>query len=41
MRLFFDENISFRILKLLKDEFEAVEHVSGVPKVKKDIEIWQ
>jgi len=40
MKLLFDENISYRILPLLKDHFEQAESIFNVKSVKEDLEIW-
>ncbi|RZJ71905.1 DUF5615 family PIN-like protein [Flavobacterium sp.] len=42
MKLLFDQNISFRIVRLLKDHFSDCKHVSDVKlQNSKDFEIWQ
>ena len=42
MKLLFDQNISFRILKLLPENFSKSNQVRTVGlEGKKDIEIWQ
>ena len=40
MKLLFDENISYRILPILKNHFEEVESVINIPSVKENLEIW-
>jgi len=41
MKLLFDENISHRIIPLLKADFSELEHVRFVEGIRRDIEIWE
>ncbi|MEM8897938.1 MAG: DUF5615 family PIN-like protein [Bacteroidota bacterium] len=40
MKLLFDENISYRILKLLEGHFSKVESVFNLTGISKDVDIW-
>lgn len=41
MKLLFDENISHRIIPILKNDFSELEHVKYIEGIKRDIEIWE
>jgi len=42
MRLLFDENISYRIKKKLKEHFPGSKHISDISKSRiTDLEIWK